>query len=167
MQTEQYKDLETLLGQLDAGAAVLVRIETHLDDFFANEGKSMGRTSVAAVVVADALTRYYTAAETIFFRISRFFENSIGGDRWHAELLDRMLIAIPGIRPAVLSESTYVALRELMRFRHFSRYYVDLDYDWDRLDFLLIKFNQARKGLKTDLGTFRSAMQALAASTAV
>jgi hypothetical protein len=155
------KSLETLLGQLDAGENVLARIENHLTGFLEHQGKAMGRDSVAAVVVADALARYYTASETIFFRIARFFENNIGGDRWHAELLDRMRIAIPGIRPAVLSDATYTALCELMRFRHFSRYYVELDYDWDRLDFLMIKFNHARKALKVELRDFRTSLQAL------
>jgi hypothetical protein len=150
-----------IMGQIDAGTGVLSRIETHLAGFLEHEAKTMGRSNVAAVVVADALTRYYTASETIFFRIARFFENNIGGDRWHAELLDRMLVSIPGMRPAVLSETTYTALRELMRFRHFSRYYVELDYDWDRLDFLLIKYNQGKAGLKTDLTAFCKTMNVL------
>lgn len=154
-------EIETLIGQIDAGTSVLSRIETHLVDFLEHDAKTMGRSNVTAVVVADALTRYYTASETIFFRVARFFENNIGGDRWHAELLDRMLVSIPGIRPAVLSETTYTALRELMRFRHFSRYYVELDYDWDRLDFLLIKYNQAKAGLKTDLAALCKTMNML------
>lgn len=72
-----------------------------------------------------------------------------------------MLVAIPSVRPSVLSEKTYGAVRELMRFRHFSRYYVELDYDWDRLDFLLIKYNQAKAGLKTELKTFGQTMESL------
>ncbi|HAS84419.1 MAG TPA: hypothetical protein DCS43_17555 [Verrucomicrobia bacterium] len=153
--------VETLLGQIDAGLDVLGRIERHLASFYANEGNAMGRNQVAAVVVADALTRYYTAAETMFFRIARFFENNVGGDRWHAELLDRMRIEVPGIRPSVLSEPNYGALRELMRFRHFSRYYVELDYDWDRLDFLLIKYNQAKAGLAADVKAFCKTLASL------
>lgn len=160
-ETDQTIQVEMLLGQIDAGLGVLSRIEEHLEAFLANEGKTMGRNNVAAVVVADALTRYYTASETIFFRIARFFENNIGGDRWHAELLDRMLVAIPNVRPSVLSEKTYGAVRELMRFRHFSRYYVELDYDWDRLDFLLIKYNQAKAGLKPELKEFCQTMESL------
>ena len=161
LESDQKNLIDTLIGQIDAGTSVLSRIEMHLADFLAHDAKTMGRNNVVAVVVADALTRYYTASETIFFRIARFFENNIGGDRWHAELLDRMLISIPGMRPAVLSETTYTALRELMRFRHFSRYYVELDYDWDRLDFLLIKFNQAKAHLKTDLAVFCKVLQSL------
>lgn len=160
-ESDQRIQIETLMGQLDAGTGVLSRIEAHLAAFLETDAKTMGRSNVAAVVVADALTRYYTASETLFFRIARFFENNIGGDRWHAELLDRMLVSIPGMRPAVLSEATYAALRELMRFRHFSRYYVELDYDWDRLDFLLIKYNQAKVGLKADLAAFCQTMNAL------
>ncbi len=161
MTREDRLQLETLIGQMAAGTAVLERIEKHLDDFLAHQGKAMGRDSVAAVVVADALTRYYTASETIFFRVARFFENNIDGDRWHTELLDRMRIAIPGVRPAVLSDATYLALRELLRFRHFSRYYVELEYDWDRLDFLLKKFNLARTGMRSDMAEFSKCMKDL------
>jgi len=45
-----------IMGQIDAGTSVLSRIETHLADFLEHEAKTMGRSNVAAVVVADALT---------------------------------------------------------------------------------------------------------------
>ncbi len=157
--TTDDKSCEILMGHIEAGLQVLARIEAHLDSFMEGDGKTMGRTPVSAVVVADALSRYYTAAETVFFRIARFFENSIEGNRWHAELLDRMGMEIPGVRPAVLSPATQSALRELMRFRHFSRYYVELEYDWDRLDFLLVKFHGLKLALKDDLNRFRAVLK--------
>ena len=154
--TTDEKSCEILMGHIEAGLQVLARIEAHLDSFMEGDGKTMGRTPVSAVVVADALSRYYTAAETLFFRVARVFENSVEGNRWHAELLDRMGMEIPGIRPAVLSAATQSALRDLMRFRHFSRYYVELEYDWDRLDFLLGKFQGLRPALRDDLHRFRA-----------
>lgn len=129
--------IEILRGHISASIDILSRIENYLDSFLENEYKEMGRTPVTAVVVADALSRYYTGIETLFLRISQHFENSIERDKWHAQLLERMKLTIPGIRPPAIKEETYLALRELLRFRHFSRYYVELDYDWDRLDFLL------------------------------
>ncbi len=114
------------------------------------------------MVVADALSRYYTAAQTVFMRVARFFENTLPSDRWHTDLLDRMVTAVPGVRPPLLSHATHEALRELLRFRHFSRYYVELEYDWDRLDFLLTKYARARKSLRKDIGRFHRQLKELA-----
>ncbi|MDP3177586.1 MAG: hypothetical protein Q8M76_06755 [Spirochaetaceae bacterium] len=51
-------------------------------------------------------------------RISKFFENSLPSDAWHKELLSRMLIDIPGLRPAFLDRDAYVLFDELRGFRH-------------------------------------------------
>ncbi len=157
--TTEDKSPRILAGHIVAGIGVLRRIENHLETFLEQQAPALGRTLVAAVVVADALSRYYTAAETVFFRIASFFENSLEGKRWHADLLDRMAIAIPGVRPAVLTSPTQAALRELMRFRHFSRYYVELDYDWDRLDFLLKKFRALQGSLVEELNRFQALVE--------
>lgn len=146
--------IEILRGHINAGLDVLATIENYLDSFLENEYEEMGRTPVTAVVVADALSRYYTAIETLFLRISQHFENSIEHDKWHSQLLERMKLTIPNIRPPAIKEETYSALRELLRFRHFSRYYVELDYDWERLDFLLRKYRYIKKALKDDITCF-------------
>jgi hypothetical protein len=72
-------------------------------------------------VVAVALHHYYGAAGSIFERIARCFEGVPGrSDRWHQELLERMALDIPGLRPAVLQPETRRCLSELLSFRHFS-----------------------------------------------
>lgn len=153
------RSVDILLGQVAAGMEVLSRIEEHLDGFITNSIPSMGRTTVSAIVVSDALVRYYTAVETLFLRISRFFENSLDSSRWHSDLLERMVLTIPNIRPPVIGHSTHSALRELMRFRHFSRYYVELEYDWDRLDFLLLKYHALKSSLMADLSVFENLLK--------
>ena len=47
-----------------------------------------------------------------------------------------MRIAVPGIRPAALSQSTHHYLYELRRFGHFKGYYFEFDYDWENLDYM-------------------------------
>jgi hypothetical protein len=59
-------------------------------------------------------------------------------------------------RPAAISEDTHAALRELMRFRHFKRYYLEFDYDWDRLQFLRRKLEQVRPRVRQDLNAFEA-----------
>jgi len=64
-------------------------------------------------------------------------------------------IKISEVREPVISNSTYKELKELMRFRHFKRYYFELDYDWDKLDFLSIKFEKVYTLMIQDLSNFK------------
>ena len=89
------------------------------------------------MIIAQILENAYTAIETALLRISQGFDNSLSPERWHADLLDKMVLEKKGVRPRVLSNETHRLLTELMRFRHFKRYYIELDYDWEKLRFLL------------------------------
>lgn len=65
-----------------------------------------------------------------------------------------MTIAVPVGRPPVVSEVTYSHLDELMRFRHFKRYYFNVEYDWHRLDYLLSVARATEPLLRVDLASF-------------
>jgi hypothetical protein len=65
----------------------------------------------------------------------------------------------PGI-PAV-SEGNNGALLELQKFRHFRRYYFELEYDWDRLDFILKKLEAAHPVAIADLERFVAFLRSL------
>jgi len=121
----------------------------------------LGRTPRAAVMIAGLLENYYTCAETVFVRISQFFGNHLTADRWHRELLERMCLEIPSLRPRLLSDATYNDLLELMRFRHFKRYYFGTAYDWERIDALLRRIERLAVQLPTELQAFRSFLHQL------
>lgn len=114
----------------------------------------LGRTPRAAVLVAGLLENYYTCAETVFIRISQFFENNLDTARWHKDLLERMTLEIEPIRPKVISQPAKEDLAELMRFRHFRRYYFGTSYDWERLDALVIRCNRVHPTLVSELHRF-------------
>ena len=61
---------------------------------------------------------------------------------------------VPDVRPAVISAETCSMLDELMRFRHFKRYYFQLDYDWNRLDYLMDLVERLSPRLADDLTIF-------------
>jgi hypothetical protein len=118
------------------------------------EYDSQARRMDQAIVISDLICSYYTCLETIFLRISQFFENSLSKEKWHLDLLQKMTLQIDGIRNAVILDETYNILVELLKFRHFKRYYFELEYDWDKLDFVQKKFKQADEKVKKDLAKF-------------
>ena len=130
--------------------AVHQSMESALDDEIAR----LGRTRISALIVAGLLENYYTCLETIFLRISQSFDNSLDSARWHDDLLQKMTLEIEGVRTAAVSEETFSPLFELLKFRHFKRYYFELEYDWDRLDFLVTKLRQVHPLVVRDLERF-------------
>ena len=89
-------------------------------------------------------------------RISQAFENHLDQERWHSDLLEKMSLHIRNTRPQVISEETSRNLGELLRFRHFKRYYFELDYDWRKVDLLIRIFRETVPLLEMDLSAFSS-----------
>jgi hypothetical protein len=121
-----------------------------------------GDKSYDLVIMADIFADYYTCLETVFVRISKFFENNLDKSKWHTHLLEKMTLTIPGIRNCLLSDKTYNALKEILRFRHFKRYYFEFDYDRDRIEFLEKKFLVSFPLIKEDLKNYKQFLAKLA-----
>ncbi len=142
--------ISVLEKQLDRADNLLAAVEKALR----NDIPKIGRTGNAAVMVAGLVENYYSCLETAYHKISQHFENSLDSERWHIDLLNKMTLRIEGIRVAAVSEPAFGPLQELQRFRHFKRYYFDLEYDWDRIDFIVKKLRQAHPLAKADLQNF-------------
>ena len=65
-----------------------------------------------------------------------------------------MRISVKGERVEVIKETTFTCLDEIRRFRNFNRYYYNLDYDWDRIDFLIRKMEQVYPLVTDDINVF-------------
>lgn len=78
----------------------------------------------------------YTAMENYFLRICKAFENNLPTESGHRELLQRMELEIPGLRPALLDRETARALDQLRAFRHVFRNLYDDRLDPERLTIL-------------------------------
>ena len=91
-------------------------------------GERLGYESPAGLEgCAFQLARLYNAAEQLGMRIAKAFENNIDDERgWHMELLRRLSLTIPGIRPAFLDTTLLADLNELRSFRHVVRHAYDL-----------------------------------------
>ena len=117
---------------------------------------SNSRSLEKAVFLSEIFANYYTCLESVFFRVSQFFENSLPEAHWHRELLERMRMEIPDVREPVISEETRSLLDEFRKFRHFKRYYYSMDYDWDKIDYLRKKFQRLIKTCPEDISSFES-----------
>jgi hypothetical protein len=122
--------------------------------FRAHDLPKLGKSTAAAMVLSQVFMDFYTCVETLLWRISQCFENQLETTRWHKSLLQKMTLDISEVRPAVISDHTFSVLLELLHFRHFRRYYYDMDYDWDRLEFVEKKYLDAMEGIQQDLPRF-------------
>lgn len=83
------------------------------------------------------LHNLYCAFEDLFIEVARTFENRIEDpSRYHRELLKRMSIDVPMIRPSLLSKNSYQVLDELRKFRHLFRHAYTYDLDTQRISAL-------------------------------
>lgn len=114
------------------------------------------------VILADIFADYYTCLETVFLRISKFFENHLETTQWHTQLLEKVTLEIPNIRKRIIRDETFNALKEILRFRHFKRYYFEFEYDKDRIEFLEKKFIQSKDLVVEDLIQYQTFLSKLA-----
>ena len=153
-------EIKELIAEIDKTKKVLddlYEIYNSRKEWFFRGEKSIEK----AVLLADVFVNYYTCSETLFFRISQFFENSLPKEKWHAELLRKMNLSIPDVREQVISDETCAIFDEFRKFRHFKRYYFTMDYDWDRLEYLQKKFTKLNSAFSVDLAAFEEFLQKL------
>jgi hypothetical protein len=80
--------------------------------------------------VASGIEKVYGGLERALARIARHIDRHVPeGPAWHADLLRRLSVELPGRRPAVISAAVHRGLDELRAFRHRERnsYVHDLD----------------------------------------
>ncbi len=157
--------LRSLAGELESSIKVLERISEFYDKFL-SKPESEAKTVETAIILSDIFVSFYTCVETAFFRISQFFENTLNQQRWHRDLLKKMTLNIRGTRERVISDDTYHELEELLRFRHFKRYYFEFDYDWDRLELVRKKYISARLRVIEEVRQYEEYLETLAREAA-
>ena len=61
----------------------------------------------------------------------------------------------------LIDDPTHRRLSELLKFRHFRRYYFELEYDWDRIDYLITTVRTAHPGVLAGIDRFVAFLRAL------
>lgn len=152
-----------LVIELDRIRSVVDSLAGRLERFRSESLPVLGRTDISANFAAQLLDNTYTALETLFLRVSQFFENALARDHWHTDLLEKMRLRIAGVRERLISDEAYPLLLELLKFRHFRRYYFDVDLDWRKLDFLLEVYDRALPLVRKDIDRFKAFLDRLVA----
>lgn len=130
-----------------------------IEDIYSTIEERVRRGSLSDIVLLESLAyqlhNLYNAIEDLFKIVANAFENSVAEmGRWHIELLRRMRLEIPGIRPALVSDELYPLLDRLRAFRHVFRHAYGTCLEEDQVQIVLARARAARPLLKRDLERF-------------
>jgi len=139
-------EIQSLLSRIDELDSKLLHATTE-----GTEGES------SLIVEGYYLSGIYACFEDIFSKIIGVFENRVDDSpSWHRDLLRRMIIAIEGVRPCVLSKESFILLDELRGFRHVFRSSYMFELDEERLHLLISKWNRIKEHIVQDIEAFCS-----------
>ncbi|MDI6889832.1 MAG: hypothetical protein QMC83_02675 [Thermodesulfovibrionales bacterium] len=111
--------------------------------------------NVKTVYLGYFLHNLYCAFEDLFKEVARTFENQINDSSiYHRELLKRMTLEVPGIRPPFLSKESYKILDELRRFRHTFRHAYTYELDSTKVNDLKQKTLLVWDNIESDIRNF-------------
>ncbi len=151
---ENNTEISILIAQAKNTIEITLLNRNFYNNFKQKEFKTLEKTTVSAMVLSQIITDFYTCVETYLFRVSQVFENNLRKEKWHKELLYKMALDIPNIRIAAISKQTMLLLDEILRFRHFRRYYFNFDYDWEKLEMIEKKYINVYDILNSDIQNF-------------
>jgi hypothetical protein len=104
--------------------------------------------------VGYILHSFYNGCENIFRSIALFFENDLGPQSWHKDLLKRMNLEIPGIRPQLVDDELYRLFDDFRGFRHKFRHLYSFELDWERECLVARKFPLTIKKFREQVNDF-------------
>ncbi len=106
---------------------------------------------------AYQLARLYGCIEQMGVRVARAFENHIDQQSgWRAELIRRMSLDIPGVRPALFPKDLLAPLHDVKGFRHVVRHAYDVRLDAARISRVLENADRCVALLPSAVSTFFS-----------
>lgn len=123
-------NINALIAEIRKTKNLISKNREVYDKFLEKEYPVLKNGTSSAMIISQIVTDFYTCTETLFHRISQYFGNGIDKSQWHKNLLANMSLEIPSERQRVISDKTASILDELLRFRHFRRYYFDTEYDY-------------------------------------
>lgn len=114
------------------------------------------------MVVGYLLHSFYNGCENMFRSVARFFENDLGAESWHRDLLRRMKLEVPGYRPRLLSDELHRSLDDFRGFRHRFRHSYSFELDWEREKVVARKLEPTLTMLNKEVSLFLEKLDGLA-----
>lgn len=113
-------------------------------------------------VLGSIMHDFYNCCERVFRRIGAEINGaSYGGDAWHKELLFRMTVAVPEVRPRVISDDLAADLDEFLSFRHVFRNIYGFELKGDRVTRLGSRLDGVARRFETEIEAFLTSLDEL------
>lgn len=110
-----------LIAELQDDLDALETVAKEIQKPFEEKKDQLSNLELAGI--AHLLENFYTAIEDIMLRIASKIDKSLpSGEKWHKDLLFRMALRIPEVRPPVFNHQLCEKLDDFRRFRHRSRH---------------------------------------------
>lgn len=123
------------LGRITLRAEITADVDV-IKDAARTARARLGKGSACELeAAAFQLVRCYNCLEQMGMRVAKAFENHIDDDRgWHVELLRRLSLSLPEIRPAFFPKEALEDLQTLRGFRHVVVHAYDLVLKKDKIE---------------------------------
>ena len=143
-------DAAALQAVLRKDLAAVARLEEHIGSL---PPQRLRREQLDSL--GFTLHNLYNALENSFSQISLSFENHVKDrSRWHRELLEKMFLPIPPVRPAVLPTAAKPLLIDLLSFRHLFRHSYELGLEETKLSALALRWTEQGNVVKEAVEAF-------------
>ncbi len=114
-------------------------------------------------VLGSVMHDFYNCCERVFRRIGAEMNGTAHrGEAWHKELLFRMTVSVPGIRPAVISEDLAAELDEFLSFRHLFRNIYGFEFKGDRVTRLGRRLDGVSRRFESEIKAFLTSLDTAA-----
>ncbi len=118
--------------------------------------------SASLRIIGSILHDYYSTAENIFKAVAISIDKSSHqGDQWHKELLEQMMLDVPGLRVPVISNESAQKLSPYRSFRHVFRNVYGFELSFKKIKELLELLPDTSASFKKDLDNFIDRMRIL------
>lgn len=149
----------------EAAALLLGYLTAQLEDIhslYAKLQETNPGNEERTIYLGYLLHNLYCALEDLFMEIAKTFENQIEDPaRFYKLLLKRMMVAVPKIRPPVLSRESHRVLDELRGFRHIFRHAYGYALDPDKVVNLKESVEKHWNTVLADLDVFKTFLTTL------
>ena len=157
------EDLLRSAARLRSELAELARVAARIDEGWRRAQAAADDYYLDSVALN--LHGFYSGLERIFVVIATAVDMSLPeGSQWHQLLLRQMTEEIPGVRPAVISETTCALLDEYRGFRHVVRNVYALELDSNRIEPLVTKTPTLFAQVKAELLALAALLEQQASS---